>query len=202
MPDPEDDRPEEETPAPGHHELQPEPELDPAAERIAALEAELGQAKDQMLRAMAEAENTRKRLLREREDVRQHAIAAFARDMLDFADNFARALASIPPELKSVDDRIKGMIEGIEAMDKEMLKAFEKHGIKRIEPMHEPFNANFHEVMFEMPGSGKSSGTIVQIIEPGYLLHDRLLRPARVGVAKDEGQGGGDRPGGNIDTQA
>lgn len=171
--------------------------------KIEALQADLAQAKDQMLRAMAEAENTRKRLLREREDVRKYAISDFAKDLLDFADNFRRALGAIPPELQQADERIINVISGIEAMEKELLKNFEKHGIKKIEPMDEVFDPNFHEVMFEALGTGKPAGIIVQLIEPGYVLHDRLLRPARVGVAKDEGQGnGGSPPGGKIDTQA
>lgn len=204
IPDPEKNPPEEsflEEDMPQQAEPVPAPQPDASAERIAALQAELGQAKDQMLRAVAEAENTRKRLMREREDVRKYAISDFARDMLDFSDNFRRALGAIPEDLKALDERIKGVIEGIEAMEKEMLRAFDKHGIRKIEPMGEPFNANFHEVMFEAPGTGKPAGTIIQLIEPGYLLHDRLLRPARVGVAKDEGQGGN---GGahKVDTQA
>lgn len=202
IPDPEnpppDGEPEGGAPAPEA----PQPQADGSDERIAALQAELGQAKDQMLRAMAEAENTRKRLLREREDVRKYAVSDFARDMLDFSDNFRRALTAIPEDLKALDERIKGVIEGIEAMEKEVLRAFEKHGIKKIEPLGELFNPNFHEVMFEAPGTGKPAGTITQLIEPGYMLHDRLLRPARVGVAKDEGQGnGGGSPGGRVNTE-
>lgn len=204
IPDPEknppDGEPESGAPAPGPEA--PQPQADGNDERIAALQAELGQAKDQMLRAMAEAENTRKRLLREREDVRKYAVSDFARDMLDFSDNFRRALGAIPEDLKGLDERIKAVIEGIEAMEKEVLRAFEKHGIRKIEPLGELFNPNFHEVMFEAPGTGKPAGTITQLIEPGYMLHDRLLRPARVGVAKDEGQGnGGGSPGGRVNTE-
>jgi len=169
------------------------------ASRIEALTAELGQMRDQMLRALAEAENTRKRLVRERDDVRKYAVTDFARDLLDFSDNFRRALAAIPHDLAATDDRVKSVIDGVTAMEKALLRTFEKHGIKKTEPLHEPFDPNVHEVMFEAPGTGKPAGTIIELIEPGYVLHDRLLRPARVGVAKDEGQG---KPGHKIDTEA
>jgi len=206
-PDPETGRPD---PDPGQDHLAPEPEAvpedavpeDASAQIIEALKADLAHAKDQALRALAESENTRKRLLREREDVRQHAIANFARDMLDFADNFRRALGAVPEDLKTVDDRIKGVLEGIEAMEKEFLRAFDKHGVKKIEPLGEPFNANYHEAMFEAPGTGKPGGTIIQVIEAGYVLHDRLLRPARVGIAKDDGHGKPGEPGSRVDTEA
>lgn len=176
-----------------------------AGNREAELEAELARMKDHMLRALADAENSRKRALKDREDAGKYAITAFARDLLDFTDNFRRALGAIPADLKSADERIVNVVSGIEAMEKEMLRVLEKHGIKKVEPTGQPFDANFHEVMFEAPGTGKPAGTIVQVIEPGYVIKDRLLRPARVGIAKDEGQGGGmpsGAPGGRIDTQA
>ncbi len=167
--------------------------------RLSALEAELGKVRDQLLRALADSENTRKRALREREDAGKYAVSAFARDLLDFSDNFRRALDAIPPELRDADDRIASLITGIESMRQELGNVFEKHGIKKIEPLHEPFNPNFHEVIFEAPGTGKPPGTIIQLIEPGYVIRDRLLRPARVGVAKDDGHKG---EGHKIDTQA
>lgn len=181
----------------------PEPagEAGAAQEKILALQAELDKTKDQMLRALAEAENNRKRALKDRDDASRYAVASFAKDLLHVADNLRRALEAIPPELAKVDPRVRNTVEGIEAIEREMLKAFEKTGIRKIVPDGELFNPNYHEVMFEAPGSGKPPGTIVQVIDTGYLLHDRLLRPARVGVAKDEGQGSG-QPGVNIDTQA
>lgn len=148
------------------------------------LREELAQMKDQALRALAEAENVRKRAVKEREDARKFAISAFAKDLLDFADNFGRALQAIPSELAETDERVKGVIEGISAMDKDLLSTLGKHGITRIEPLDEMFDPNLHEVMFEAPMPDKQPGTIIQLIEPGYLLNDRLLRPARVGVAK------------------
>ncbi|HEY8192185.1 MAG TPA: nucleotide exchange factor GrpE [Alphaproteobacteria bacterium] len=172
-----------------------------ADERVVTLEAELARLKDHMLRALADAENTRKRAIKDKEDAAKYAVSSFARDLLDFADNFQRALAAIPADLKS-DERISGVITGIESMDKEMMRVLEKHGIQKVDPLHQPFNPNFHEVMFESPGSGKPAGTIIQVIDPGYVIKDRLLRPARVGIAKDEGQNGSKEPGSRVDTQA
>lgn len=180
--------------------IQPLPEeSEDSAAKIAALEEDVRTAKDQALRALAEAENTRRRALKEREDIRKYAVADFARDLLDFADNFRRAIESIPADLAGGDERIKSVVTGIEAMEREILSRFEKHGIKKITPLDEPFNPNFHEVMFEAPGTGKPAGVIVQVIESGYMLHDRLLRPARVGIAKDDGASSAS---GHVDTQA
>lgn len=166
---------------------------------IAALQDELATAKDQALRAMADAENTRKRALRERDDAGKYAISAFARDLLDFSDNFQRALAAIPAEARA-DDRIAAVLEGIGAMEKVLFATFEKHGIQKIAPLDEMFDPNFHEAMFEAPGTGKAAGTIIQVIEPGYIIKDRLLRPARVGVAKGDAAPSGEIH--HIDTQA
>lgn len=154
--------------------------------QIAQLEQALAESKDQLIRTVADMENLRKRAAREREDASKYAVSGFARDLLDVADTFRRALAAIPEDLKS-DGKINPLIEGIEAMERALLSCFEKNGIKKIEPMDEVFNPNFHEVMFEAPIPDKPNGTIIQIVEPGYLLHDRLLRPARVGLAKTVG---------------
>lgn len=170
----------------------------PLEEKISALEAELSTAKDKMMRALADADNSRKRAVKEREDATRYAVTSFARDLLDFVDNFGRALAAIPPELKT-DDRIKNTVTGIEAMQQSILSVLQKHGIRRLEPMDEPFNPNFHEVMFEIPGTGKPAGTIIQLVDAGYILHDRLLRPARVGVAKGDA---GDTPSRQVDATA
>jgi molecular chaperone GrpE len=168
---------------------------------IATLQNELKEAKDQTLRALAEADNARKRAVREREDASKYAVSGFARDLLAVSDNLRRALEAVPADLAD-DDRVKALMQGIEATERELLKSFEKNGIRKLEPAGETFNPNFHEVMFEAPGTGKAAGTIVQVIEAGYVLNDRLLRPARVGVAKNEGQSGNSHSGGHIDTQA
>jgi molecular chaperone GrpE len=166
---------------------------------VVALQAELAQAKDQTLRAMADAENTRRRAVKDREDASKFAISSFARDLLSVADNLRRALDAIPADLPASDPRIKNLMDGIEATEREMLRTFEKNGIQKINPLDQPFNANFHEVMFEVPGTGKPPDTVIQVVEVGYILNERLLRPARVGVAKDDSAA---VPGGHIDTQA
>jgi molecular chaperone GrpE len=165
---------------------------------ITGLQDELDKSKDQLLRTMAEMENLRKRSQREREDAAKFAITSFAKDLLDVADTFRRALEAIPSDLKS-DERIKPLIEGIEATEQNLLKSFERNGIKKIEPGEEPFNPNFHEVMFEAVVPGKAAGQIIQVIEAGYILNDRLLRPARVGVSKGDPSVD---PARNVDTQA
>lgn len=172
--------------------------------KIAELQAEIARTKDYMLRAMAETENTRKRAAKDREDAAKYANASFARDLLDFTDNFRRALESLPAELRGGgDERIANLIAGIEAMERNLLSTLDRHGIKKLDPMDKPFDPNFHEVLFEAPGTGKPAGTIVQVIEAGYMLHDRLLRPARVGVAKSDGAAPpGAAPGSHIDQKA
>lgn len=172
---------------------------------IQTLRAELEKTRDQMLRAMAEAENARKRAAREKEDSTKYAISGFARDLLDVADNMRRALDAAPEE---TGEQVQGLIQGVEATEREMLKIFEKHGIRKIEPMGEIFDPNYHEVMFETPGTGQPPGTIIQVLETGYVLNGRLLRPARVGVAKDDGENAppssedNRSPGGHVDTEA
>ena len=175
--------------------------------QINFLEKELENARAQTLRALADGENIRKRALREREDAAKYAISAFSRDLLSVADNLSRALASIPSELVESDDRIKNLYGGIEATEKELERTFIRHGIKKIEPAGEIFDPNLHEVMFEIPVEGKEAGTIVEIVQPGYMIKDRLLRPARVGVVKaaagDESSSStaASQPGHTVDTQ-
>lgn len=158
-------------------------ELDQLRAELERVKAEAAQNKDRMLRALADAENTRRRALKERDDAGKYAVTSFARDLLDFSDNFHRALAAIAPELHD-DDRIASVIAGLEAMDANLLKSFEKHGIRKIEPLDEPFNPNFHEVMFEAPIPGKPGGIVIQVVEAGYVIADRLLRAAKVGISK------------------
>ena len=192
----------------------PEPELqeemagdDPA---LAALQAELADTKDKLLRALAEAENTRRRASKERDDAGSYAISAFARDILSVADNLRRAIEAVPPDALQ-DERIKNLFDGIEATERVLLSAFEKNHVKKLEPLGEKFDPNFHEVMFESPGTGKPAGTVFQVMEVGYQLKDRLLRPARVGVAKGDGgkpeaesteTPGFKSSGGNVNTEA
>lgn len=182
---------------------------DPVQAKIEVLEAELDQTKDQLLRTAAELENTRRRAQKERADASKFGIAGFARDMLAVADNLSRALEAVPEDLKAADPRMEGLIDGIQATQRELMRNLEKNDVKALNPEGEVFNPNFHEVMFETPGTGQPAGTVIQVLEVGYMIGDRLLRPARVGVAKDDGQGGGGQggapstdPGAQIDTEA
>jgi molecular chaperone GrpE len=157
-------------------------ELSPEA-RVAVLEVELAEHKDRLLRALAEAENTRRRAQRERDDATKYAISGFAKELLSAADNLRRALDSLP-EAEVGDDRTRSLLAGVAATERELLAVFERHGIRRIDPMGERFDHNLHQAIFEVEHGDRSPGTIVEVLQPGYLLHDRLLRPAMVGVAK------------------
>ncbi len=153
-------------------------------ERLAKTEAELAETRDKLLRALAETENQRRRAGRERDDAQRYAAAAFAKDMLDVADNLHRALASVPGDAAQ-DERVSGLIEGVAATERALLAALERHGIRRIEPeLGERFDFNLHQAMFELESTGYPPGSVVQVMQPGYRMHDRLLRPALVGVAK------------------
>lgn len=168
---------------------------DPAA-RIAELEDEIATLKDQFLRAMAEAENVRKRSERQLAEAHKYGVANFARAVLTVADDLSRALAAVPEEQREGDGLLQTLLGGVEAVERELAKVMETHNIERIDPAGEPFDPNFHEAMFEVPNSEFPSGTVAQVIQPGYRLHDRLLRPARVGVAKSQG----DAPPPHVDT--
>lgn len=171
----------------------------PADGRAAELEAKLAEANDRLLRALAEADNTRKRLEKERQDTSKYAISSFARELLGVADNLRRALQAIAPEKLEENAEMKNIHTGVEMTERVLIQLFEKHGIKKIEPLGQMFDPNLHEVIFEAELPGQSAGTIVQVVEPGYTIHDRLLRPARVGVAKgDAAMDAGDR----VDTSA
>jgi len=152
-------------------------------QRAAAIETELADTKDRLLRALAEAENTRRRFQREREDTQKYAISGFAKDLLSAADNLRRALDAVPAA--EVDDpKTKSLLDGVAATERELLAAFERHGLKRIDPKGERFDHNLHQAIFEAEREGAAPGTVIEVLQPGYLLHDRLLRPAMVGVAK------------------
>lgn len=172
------EQPEQENPT-------PEPTNDGAAS-IAALQAELAEAKDKMLRALADAENTRKRSERMQIDTTKYAVAGFARDLLDVADNLRRAIDAAPAEGRGANELLNTVLQGIEATERSMLASLEKNGVRKIAPSSGQFDPNHHEVMFEADVPGKKAGEIIQLIEPGYMIHDRLLRPARVGVAKGD----------------
>jgi molecular chaperone GrpE len=156
------------------------------AGRIAELEAEAAKLKDQLLRALAEQENIRRRAQRDRDESVKYSAQRFATDLLSVADNLRRALDNAP-EAQIQDELTKTLLAGVSATERELLGAFEKHGIRRVDPMGEKFDHNLHQAMYELEHTGKPSGTIVQVLAPGYLLQDRLLRAAMVGVAKGDG---------------
>ena len=155
-----------------------------AEEHFAALEAELAEQKDHLLRALAETENVRRRAQREREDALKYAVSGFAKELLSVADNLRRALDSLPAS-EVRDERTRGLLAGVAATERELLSVFERHGIQRIDPDGERFDHNLHQAIFEAERPGKPGGTIIEVLQPGYVLHDRLLRPAMVGVAKE-----------------
>jgi molecular chaperone GrpE len=151
-------------------------------DRIAALEAELAEAKSAVMYAHAEAQNVRRRAEKEASDSRAYAITGFARDVLSVADNLERGLSAIPEALRG-DERLKGLIVGLEATKRELDAVFQRNGITRIAAMGLPLDPNQHQAMLELP-SDQAPGTIVQEMQAGYMLRDRLLRPALVAVAK------------------
>jgi molecular chaperone GrpE len=148
------------------------------------LEAEIAEIKDKLLRALAETENVRRRAEREREDTAKYAVTGFARDMLSVADNLGRALTAIAPESRGKDPSLDALIAGIELTDRELTAIFERHGIRRVDPLGERFDHNFHQAMMEVEDATKAPGTVVQVLQTGYVIRDRLLRPAMVAVAK------------------
>jgi molecular chaperone GrpE len=152
-------------------------------ERLAAIEAELADTKDRLLRALAEAENVRRRFQREREDTQKYAISGFAKDLLSTVDNLRRALDAVP-EGEITDPRTRSLLDGVAATERELVAALERHGLRRIDPQGERFDHNFHQAIFEAERPGAPTGTVIEVLQPGYVLHDRLLRPAMVGIAK------------------
>jgi molecular chaperone GrpE len=147
-----------------------------------ALAAEL---KDRLLRTLAEMENLRKRTAREVTDARVYGVASFARDLLGAADNMRRALEAVTPAMReSAEPGVKAFIEGVELTERELEKALEKSGVRRFDPRGEKFDPNFHQAMFEVPNASVPAGSIVEVVQPGYKIGERVLRPALVGVSK------------------
>ena len=144
---------------------------------------EVAELKDKLLRSLADMENLRRRSQKDREDTLKYGISNFARDMLSVADNLRRAIDSLPPDEES--GALAGFVEGVALTEKELLSSLERHGIGRIDPVGEKFDPRFHEAMFELPTADAAPGTVVQVLEVGYRIHDRLLRPAKVAVAKE-----------------
>ena len=148
----------------------------------AAIAAEL---KDRLLRTLAEMENLRKRTEREVTDARAYGTTTFARDMLAVADNMRRALDAVSPELrKSADGSVKALIEGVELTERELIKALDKNGVRQFNPRGEKFDPNLHQAMYEVPDPSVPAGSVVEVVQPGYMIGERVLRPAMVGVSK------------------
>ncbi|CAM3308561.1 nucleotide exchange factor GrpE [Methylobacterium mesophilicum] len=167
--------------------------VDPVAEALALLTAERDELKDRMLRTLAEMENLRRRTEREIADARAYAVTNFARDVLNVADNIHRALDSVPADAKAAaDGAFKGLIDGIELTERDLAKTLERHGVKPVEPEGQKFDPNRHQAMFEVPNPDVPAGTVVQVVQTGYVIGERVLRPALVGVAK-----GGPKPAAN-----
>ena len=165
---------------------QPAEQLDP----VAALAKEAADLKDRLLRTLAEMENLRRRTDREVADARIYGVSNFARDILAVADSMERALKALDDEIREkADAGVKALLDGVEITERELIKVMEKHGIRKIEPRGQKFDPNLHQAMYEIPDPTVPAGTVVQIMQPGYTIGERVLRPALVGVAK-----GGPKP--------
>jgi molecular chaperone GrpE len=207
--EPSDEASEAQAPTGAAPDASPEPlESEPPAEsREAQLEAELADTKDRMLRALAEIENLRRRSARELEEARKYAITGFARELLEVDDNLSRALDSIPRRAADEIGFVKTLVEGVALTQKALAACFERHRIAKVTPeIGEKFDHNRHQAMFEVE-SDQPPGTIAQVLQPGYVIADRLLRPALVGVAKApatqaEPEGSDEGPGQRIDRTA
>jgi molecular chaperone GrpE len=151
---------------------------------LTAMTAERDALKDQLLRALADTENMRRRSEREADTARKYGHTQFARDLVGAIDNLARALASAPEDKSSLDESVQSLLTGIELSWTEIQSAIEKHGVRQINPVDEKFDYNFHQAMFEVPTNDQPPGMVLEVVQHGYALHDRLLRPAMVGVSK------------------
>jgi molecular chaperone GrpE len=171
---------------------------DPEPGSAEVLAKEAAEAKDKMLRTLAEMENLRKRTSREVADARTYGITGFARDILEIADNLQRALDAVPAETKaSADPGLKALIEGVELTERSLLNTLEKNGVKKFDPSGEKFDPNFQQAMFEVPDTSVPSGTVVQVVQTGFMIGDRILRPALVGVSKGGAKAGPTAANGN-----
>jgi molecular chaperone GrpE len=168
-----------------------------AEHEIAALEAQIAELTDRLLRSHAEMENLRKRTERDKDDMAKFAISKFARDVLAVGDNLQRATAAVPEGAAEADPALKALIEGVTLTEREFLNVLERNGVKRIDPEGESFNPHQHQAMTEMENPDVPPGTVVQVYQPGYLIDERVLRPAMVVVAKGGAKPGKNGPGQN-----
>jgi molecular chaperone GrpE len=157
---------------------------------IELLKAENAELKDKFMRLAAEMDNLRRRTEREVRDAKTYSVAAFARDMLSVSDNLRRGLDAVPAEARAAAEAgLMALVEGVEMTERAMLSALERHGVKKIEPAGQKFDPNFHQAMFEVPNADIPNNTVIQVVQDGYVIGDRVLRPAMVGVSK-----GGPKP--------
>ena len=157
---------------------------------VATLEARIADLTDRLLRSHAEMDNMRKRTERDKEDMAKYAITKFARDVLSVGDNLQRAIAAVPVGAAEEDPALKALVDGVTLTEREFLNVLDRAGVKRVDPVGEPFNPHQHQAMTEVEDRNVASGTVVQVYQPGYVLEDRVLRPAMVVIAK-----GGAKPG-------
>jgi molecular chaperone GrpE len=158
---------------------------DPEPGSVEVLAKEAAESRDKMLRTLAEMENLRKRTAREVAEARMYGITGFARDILDIADNLQRALDALPEDVRdNADPGLKALIEGVELTERSLLNTLEKNGVKKFDPAGEKFDPNFQQAMFEVPDVSVPSGTVVQVVQSGFMIGERILRPALVGVSK------------------
>ena len=176
----------------GETAMQPEPDVAPRPST--SLDRELAEAKDRLLRALADMDNMRKRTEREVADARVYGISNFARDILGVADNMHRAMQALDDELRAkADEATKALLEGVELTERELMNVLEKHGVTRVEPLGQKFDPNRHQAMYEIEDASVPSGSVIQVMQAGYLIGERVLRPALVAVSK----GGGKPPPAN-----
>jgi len=156
-----------------------------ASDPVAALTREAADLKDRLLRTLAEMENLRRRTEREVADARAYGVTSFARDILAVADNMERALRALDDEIRDkADGGVKALLDGVELTERELINVMEKHGVRKLEPQGQKFDPNLHQAMLEIPDASVPAGTVVQVMQPGYTIGERVLRPALVGVSK------------------
>jgi molecular chaperone GrpE len=176
---------------------------DPEPASVEALTKEAADARDKMLRTLAEMENLRKRTAKEVSDARTYGVTGFARDVLDIADNLQRALDAVPAEARATaDPGLTSLIEGVELTERSLHNTLEKYGVKRLDPSGSKFDPNFHQAMYEVPDASVPAGTVVQVVQAGYTIGDRVLRPALVGVSKGGAKGASAAANGNEPSAA
>ena len=194
MTDPNEQKDDSEQPAKAAEPVVSKPYImpdDPEVGSAEALAKEAAESRDKMLRTLAEMENLRKRTTREVADARTYGIGNFARDILDIADSLQRALDAVPAETReSADPILKALIEGVELTERSLLNALEKNGVKKFDPSGEKFDPNFQQAMYEVPDASVPPGTVVQVVQAGYMIGDRVLRPALVAVSKGGAKAG------------